>query len=239
MTLTCYVIDDDDHAVDAVVKHVGKTPGLTCIGSNTSPIAALKEIKAQKPDIVFLDVEMPELSGLDVACLLPEDTYTVFITSHSKYAVEAIQKDAVGYLLKPFSNHMFALCVEKVRARIQKTRRHSENKGQDKIFINAGTKGKITQVAIGEILYIEALKNMICIHTRREDFLSRVSIKNIASQLPISAFVRIHRSYIVNIELIRSVEGNTITMLDDVPVPFGELYKSGFMDVIKSRMING
>ncbi|WP_379093954.1 LytR/AlgR family response regulator transcription factor [Pedobacter sp. UC225_65] len=239
MTLTCYVIDDDGHAVDATVKNIEKTPGLRCIGYNTDPIIALEEIKAQKPQIVFLDIEMPELSGLEVAGLLPEDAYIVFITSHSKYAIEAIEKDAVGYLLKPFSYHMFIMCIEKVKARVQKADKHNDNKGQDTIFINSGTKGKITQVVITEILYLGALKNVICIYTNQENYTSRISIKNICSKLPASIFVRIHRSYVVNIEHIRSVEGNTITMLNGVALPFGELYKNDFMDKIQSRLIKG
>jgi two-component system LytT family response regulator len=239
MTLTCYVIDDDDHAVDAVVKNVERTPGLICVGSCTDPVIALNEIKTQKPDIVFLDIEMPELSGIEMATLLPEDAYIIFITSHSQYAIEAIEKNASGYLLKPFSYHIFALCVEKVKALIKKVGKQNENKDKERIFINAGTKGKIIQIVVAEIRYIEALKNMICIHTEQENYLSRVSIKNISLQLPTATFVRIHRSYIINIEHIRSVEANTITMLNDVLIPFGELYKSRFMDLISSGMIKG
>lgn len=237
MNLTCYVLDDDAHAVDAVVKNIDKTPELICVGNNTNPTTALKEIKLTKPDIVFLDVEMPELSGIEVADLLPEGTLIVFITSHSKYAVEAIQKHAVGYLLKPFSFHMFVSCVNKIRDRIVKAESTKQVTSINKLFINSGTKGKIIQITISEILYIEALKNMVCIHTQQQDYHLRVSIKNILTQLPAALFVRVHRSYIVNIDLIRSVEGDTVTILNDISVPFGELYKSRFIGVIKSRTL--
>ncbi|KQB99155.1 LytTR family DNA-binding domain-containing protein [Pedobacter sp. Hv1] len=240
MNLTCYVVDDDCHAVNAVVKHIEKTPELTCIGTHTDPIAALKEIKLKQPDLVFLDVEMPELSGIEVASLLPEGTFIVFITSHSKYAVEAIQKDAIGYLLKPFSYHMFVTCIDKIKARTQKTDMdNNNNKDWGKIFLNTGTKGKLTQINVSEIRYVEALKNTISIHAQKEVFLLRSSIKNIIAQLPNKVFIRIHRSYIVNIDHIRSVDGSTVTLLNDAIIPFGEQYKARFMDCIRSRTIKG
>ena len=229
MTLTCYVLDDDDHAVNAVVKHIEKIPELTCVGKNTDPIIALREIKLKTPNIVFLDIEMPELSGIQVAGLLPEGTFIVFITSHSKYAIEAIEKHAVGYLLKPFSFHMFVTCVNKIRDRILKSESPKLDTSIDKLFINSGSKGKITSIAFAEILYIEALDNSICIFTHNNSYKSRVGIKSIEVTLPTKNFARIHRSYIVNIDHIISIENNIVTMSSNALFPFGESYKSKFM----------
>jgi two-component system LytT family response regulator len=238
---TCYIIDDDIHAIEATAKYIVKTPNLTLLGSNTNPLVALEQIRSsqQKLDIVFLDVEMPELSGIDLADLLDPSIAVVFTTSHSKYALQAFQKDAFDFLLKPFSFEMFLKAIEKVRSRIQNVEPKNSNNDIEKIFINIGTKGKIVQLVISEILYIEALDHVACIYTQSEKYMSRVSIKTIESQLPTTIFIRTHRSFLVNIDLIKSIEGNMATMSNGISIPFGELYRRRFMDKIKSRIING
>jgi two-component system LytT family response regulator len=233
--MTCYIIDDDEHAIHAIIKYADKLPYLNVIGSHTNPLMALEEIsKEKKPDIVFLDVEMPELSGIDVADVLDKTIAVVFTTAHAKYALQAFQKDVVDFLLKPFSFNMFVKCLDKINTK--RTTQPKPIKPLEKVFINSGIKGKIIQIAIAEILYIESLKHMVCIHTINEDHLMRMSIKKIEGQLPNSIFVRIHRAYIVNIDHINAVEGNNVT-LNKIVIPLGELYKNNFMESISHRTI--
>lgn len=114
---TCYIIDDDSYAIDALTKYINELPWLSIIGSQTNPLLALNEIEnGPQPDIVFLDVEMPELSGLEVADRLPQQTLVIITTAYRQYAFDAFEKQVMGFLLKPFSFRMFAKTLDKVKS---------------------------------------------------------------------------------------------------------------------------
>lgn len=232
--ITCYIIDDDIHSIEAITKNIVKTPNVTLLGSNTNPLVALEEIRNRKtPDIVFLDVEMPELSGIEVADLLDPSIAVVFTTSHSKYAFQAFQKDAVDFLLKPFSFEMFLKCINKIKNKISSSPNHTQEADKTSIFVNAGIKGKIIQIEFAEVTHIEAIEHSVYFNLPTEKIATNISIKKIQDKLPTKTFIRIHRTYIVNISFIKVVEANQITLKNGVQIPLGDVYRNNLMSKIK------
>lgn len=235
--LTCYIVDDESWSIESTTRHIDRMPNIIVIGNNTNPLIAIKEIKEKKPDIVFLDVEMPELSGIDVADLLPRSINTVFTTSHSKYALKAFEKDASDFLLKPFTFEQFVKCVNKLENKINLINRNPEPLENEKIFINTGVKGNFLQVPVDQIIYVKAVEHSITIKTIDDGFITRISLKEVEDKLPASKFSRVHKAYIVNIDLILSIEANTILMQNKTVIPFGGVYKKIFLDKIRIRTL--
>ncbi len=231
---TCYLIDDDGYAIEALARYIEKVPWLTIVGSHTNPLLALAEIQSGiRPDIVFLDVEMPELSGVEVAKLLPKGIALVFTTSYRQYAFEAFQQDAMDFLLKPFSLEQFLGCINKVRGKIEPKPNSVEETSSTKIFVNPGSKGKIVQVELTEVTHVEATDHAVCIHLLTERVVTNMSIKKIQERLPVKTFIRIHRAYIVNIDLIKVIEASLVTLKNGVQVPLGEAYRTKLMGRIR------
>ncbi|MEE1945379.1 LytTR family DNA-binding domain-containing protein [Pedobacter sp. KR3-3] len=234
--LTCYIIDDDIYSIESVIKHIEKMPNLSLIGSSTSPLIGLEELQTgEKPDIVFLDIEMHELSGTDIADLLPDDVAIIFTTGYVKKAHEAFEKNATDFLLKPYSFERFVKAVSKVSSTsVQPDKIYQK----EKIFIKTGEKNSIVSIRVSEILYVEALKNYTHIYARGNKYVARASLKEVHEILPYSLFSRVHRSFIVNIMAIKSIETDDVIIMDnDSTVPLGELYKSSFMKGIRSKTI--
>jgi len=235
----CYIVDDETFSIEALEGYINKMPELILLKSFTNPLVALKEIRlGAQPDIVFLDVDMPELSGLAVADLLPESISIVFSTAHAKYALNAFQKDAVDFLLKPYSFETFEKTITKI-----KRRRNLSDAAQlakppiKSIFINPGTKGTVTQIVLSEILYIETKDHLIEIHLQTETLTSNIGLQGMLDQLANDSFVRIHRSYIVNIDYIKSIENNNIRLKTNKEIPLSTSYKIELLQKIKHRTI--
>lgn len=233
--LTCCVIDDDQFAIKNISDYIARMAQLELTGAYLSPVQALKDIRNWKmPDIVFLDIEMPELSGLDVAELLAPSISIIFTTAHSKYALNAFEKNAVDYLLKPFTFEKFTKAVLKVSER-KKNKVQAPQHSIDQIFINPGVKGKLLQVHLCEITHIEALDHSICIHQLNEKTISNMGINKIQERLPENRFARVHRSFIVNIPQVRSIDANEIILRNNVAIPLGETYREEFFAKIQER----
>jgi DNA-binding LytR/AlgR family response regulator len=232
--LTCYLIDDDDYAIEALTKYIDKVPWLSVIGSNTNPIHALAEIQSgAMPDIVFLDVEMPELSGIELAKLLPKELAVVFTTSYKEYAFNAFQQDAVDFLLKPFSFETFLKCVNKLRNKTSPLKQDVQKIPRPYLYVNPGVKGRIVQVDLAMVTHIEAIEHSVCFHLLTEKITTNISIKKIQEKLPPSSFVRIHRTFIVNVSYAKTIEANLIMLSTGTQIPLGEAYRAALMRVIK------
>ncbi len=235
MTLTCYAIDDESRSVKTITDYIEKTPHLELIGSHTNPLIAIAEIEqGQRPDIVFLDIEMPELSGIDVNDLLDPSISVVFTTAHSKYALQAFEKNAVDFLLKPFSFEMFLKSVNKVRGIRAIKKNNKPEPDCMQIFVNPGVKGKIVQIDLTEVTHIEAMDHSVCFHLPTERVVTNMSIKKIQEKIPTSKFIRVHRAYIVNINYIKIIDANEITLRNGMQIPFGEVYRHALMNKVQS-----
>ncbi|RYE59119.1 MAG: response regulator transcription factor [Sphingobacteriales bacterium] len=236
--LTCYIIDDEEFSIEDAKRDIQNMPNLKLIGYNANPLLALKEIHESRPDIVFLDVEMPQLSGIDVAKQLSQTIAIIIRTAHVRHAQNAFDIDAVDFLFKPYRFERFVKAVRKAEQFLMNSPLNRQKAIPKTIFVNSIVKGKVNQITVSEIIYIEAVDHVISIHTQKETFTSRMSLKDCEEKLPMVSFTRVHRAFIVNIDLITSFNGDTVTMTNNFVVSFGELYKQLFKDKIKSRILN-
>lgn len=236
MNLTCYIIDDEYHSVEILEKYINQTPGLELTGSSTNPLLALEELcKITTPDIVLLDVDMPQLNGLDVADLIGSASNIIFTTSYREYAPEAFEKNAVDYLLKPINYTRFLKAVTRVRSTI------SSATDQPIInpffFVKSNIKGKFNRITIEKILYIENIGNYIIIHMIDEKVTTYLTLAEVLSKLPTESFSRIHQSYIINHAVINSLEYGQVRLAGELSIPIGSTYRTAFREKIQPALL--
>ncbi|MBC6491704.1 LytR/AlgR family response regulator transcription factor [Flavihumibacter stibioxidans] len=234
--ITCYIVDDEYHAITVLVEYIQKTPGLKLASYRENPLEAFQEFQENGfPDVVFLDIDMPQLSGLDLAGLIGNNSLIIFTTAFDHYAMNAFDKNARDYLLKPISYERFLLSVQRIFSHI-KTKQPSEG-DQDFFFIQTDSKGKLIKVKFDDIYYIAGLKNYVTVFTNQGNHITYVTLKKMEDQLP-SNFLRIHKSYIVNINKVKSVEGNEIRLADGkFRIVMGATYKKTFFNMIQYKTI--
>lgn len=237
MNFTCYIIDDEPDAVALLRDYIGRTPGLELIGSSLNPLVALDEITSSNaPDITFLDVDMRQLSGLDLAGMVNLYTTVVFTTAFSEYALEAFEKEAFDYLLKPIDYERFAKCIQKARRKINRPT-HAAVTGTDDFFnIKSEIKGRMVRIRFEDVMYIEGAVNYIQIHTRDEKHMTYLTIKEIARHLP-DYFARIHRSFIVNVNFIKVIERGRLKLHNGEDLTMGDHYKQQFLESMDAQLI--
>ncbi|MCH5685574.1 LytTR family DNA-binding domain-containing protein [Niabella sp. W65] len=177
-----------------------------------------------EPDIVFLDIDMPGLSGLEVASLLKNRTNIIFVTGHRQYGPEAYSLDAVDYILKPFSYERLVQAIEKVKQRIL-----SGNSDRAFVFLHDAGRNEKIKLFKDDIQYIEALPNYTKVVTKDKQYLTSFKLKEAGKIISGSSFIRVHKSYVVNIQNIHTVTGNVIQMENAVRIPIGRSYKEAFM----------
>ncbi len=232
---TCYVVDDEPHAIETLVSYIDKAPGLELLGSSTNPLEALDLINTSvHPDITFLDVDMPQLSGLDLAGLISDRTAVIFTTAFPNHALAAFEKNAVDYLLKPISFERFLNSVKKVSVQL---RAHIQNPANDHIFIKANIKGKVTRLNFTDIVYVESIKNYVIIYTEKEKMITYLTMKELEAALPPEKFFRVHKSFMVNSERIKTVNGVNILLQNEMMIPLGQMYKTALQDYINAKLV--
>ena len=223
--MNCVIIDDDQMSRRIIEEYVRKTDFLALRYSFSNAVDAINNIKNEDPvDLVFLDIEMPEMSGIDFLNTLSTPCQIVIISSKEKYALEAFEYNVTDYLLKPILYSRFYKAVEKANNRYEKTREIKE--GDNEIFIKKHT--KLVRVRYDEILWIEALENYVMITTYNDKFTIHFTMKAIESKLPSNVFLRVHRSYIVNKSKIAVIEDNSIGIEyeDEIKyIPIGKSYR--------------
>ncbi|MDN5288976.1 MAG: hypothetical protein JWR38_5250 [Mucilaginibacter sp.] len=239
MNQTCYIVDDEFHAIEILNGFISKTTGLELVGSSTNPLKALEEVSSGiPPNITFLDVDMPELSGLEFAGLVNNYTNVIFTTSHREYALEAFEKEAVDYLLKPISYERFLKSIQKIRkspALVNAT----DIAQEPFLFVRIGTQNKFTRIQIHEIHYIVAALNFVEIYVKEQKITSYMSLSEILSRLPVTVFSRIHKSYIVNHQYIATLEYSLVIMTDHAILPIGRTHRKDFHQKIKASFSSG
>ncbi|OCX54306.1 hypothetical protein BEL04_08590 [Mucilaginibacter sp. PPCGB 2223] len=226
MTLTCYIVDDEPHAITVLRDYIESTPELTLIGSSTDPLKALAEITApEPPDITFIDVDMPGINGLEFARLTGRQTMIIFTTAFREYAVEAFERHAEDYLVKPVFYERFLSAVQ--RARQNKLNR-SPIANPLSFFVKTGVKGKLVRVQCDEIQYIEGADAYIRICLKREQLMTYMTLSQVMKHLPATRFTRIHKSYIVQDGAVRVLEPGQVKLEDGTVLPIGPAYRDAF-----------
>ena len=227
MTLNCLIVDDEPLALDLLESYVSRTPFLHLVDRCDSAIKALSVVEETPVDLIFLDIQMPELNGLELSRLVGNKVKIIFTTAFEQYAIEGFRVDALDYLLKPFNYSEF------LRAATKALRTHP---APESIFVKSDY--KLVQVQLKDILYIEGLKDYIRIQTEDgQGILTLMSMKSIEDFLPADTFVRVHRSYIVNMNKIKTIERNRI-IFGKVYIPISDSYKDRFTELLNKRAIN-
>ncbi|MEZ0611722.1 LytR/AlgR family response regulator transcription factor [Fibrella sp. WM1] len=241
---TCYIVDDEIAAIDVIRNYIGQTDNLTLIDSFTNPVEALKAIKKQPADVIFLDINMPNISGLDFVNLLPEEISVIFTTAYPDYALDGYEHNAVDYLLKPVAYDRFLKAVDKfgkLTNNANAPKAEPINGASDYIFVKTDYKGKFIKVNFNDIIYVEGLKNYLSIYTGDEQrIITMMSMKEMEEVLPKTSFLRVHKSYLVSFDRIKAVDGNQILLTNQKAyIPLGEGYRKVFFDTLREKIHGG
>lgn len=255
MILNCCIIDDEPLALDLLESYVLKTPFLKLTGKYLGALQAMNELQSSEVDLIFLDIQMPGLNGLDFSRMIGEKARIIFTTAFNQYALDSYKVNALDYLLKPISYIDFLQAANKALRWFEIVRRPantavavpvaeptppsptSEKDDIDSIFVKSGY--KLVQVKLASILYIEGLKDYIKIYTEDEvkPLLSLMSMKSMEELLPSGRFMRVHRSYIVQIDKIKIIDRNRI-VFGKTYIPISDSYKKEFAAFLSNRSIN-
>jgi two-component system LytT family response regulator len=235
--INCIIVDDEQHAIDILVHYVQQVPHLQLAGSTTNPMEALQMVSSQKIDLVFLDVQMPELSGIDFIKAINGKAKVILTTAYSEFALESYELDVVDYLLKPIRFTRFLQAVQKVAAITESTASHIQEE-DDYIFVKTESKGKYLKINLTDIDYLEGMKNYVAIHCSGKKTLVLTSMKELEERLPKNQFMRVHKSFIIAISRITGIEGNRVLLKgvnDEILI--GDSYKPELMELVKNKMI--
>ena len=233
MILTCAIVDDEPLALSLLESYVQKTPFLTLEGKYSNVIQAMKELTGKELDLIFLDIQMPELTGLEFSKILPKRTRVVFTTAFNQYAVDGYRVNALDYLLKPISYVDF---LEAANRALQWFEMLQKPNGDEMKSIFVKSEYKLIQIELDDILYIEGLKDYVKIYTEKNPrpILSLMNMKAVEQLLPPSLFIRVHRSYIVQKNKITVIDHGRI-VFGKTYIPISDTYKQAFQDFLEQR----
>ena len=230
MIIQCAIIDDEPLAAGLLESYVKKTPYLSLIGTYTSALTAMKDLREKPAQLLFLDIQMPELSGIEFAKILPKDTKIIFTTAFPQYAIEGYKVNAIDYLLKPVSYEDFLRSTDKVVDWVVSTQKQDAYRADRFMFVKS--EYKLQRVCLDDILYIEGLKDYVRIHLKNgEKVMSLMSMKKIEDYLPHPEFLRTHRSFIVRMPEVRTIDRFRI-VFDEVFVPISDNYKEDVLQYL-------
>lgn len=230
--LTCYVVDDERHALERICDYVQQTAGLKLIGSATDSITASGFLSKTAPDILFTDIEMPHMTGLELAQVAGKNCAVIFTTAHVDFALEAFDSNGLAYLLKPVPYAKFLKAINRV-IELKK----QATKEEEYLFIRGDVKGKMHRVELKEIIYLESAQNYVNITLENGSVTTYMMISEMAKVLPENQFSRVHRSFIINHQKISYLTANQAVMKDGTHVPLSESYKAAFLNKIQPRTL--
>lgn len=233
--LSCLVIDDEPLAIQLLQDHVSKIPFLKLEGTFINPLEALISLNRNPVDLIFLDIQMPQLNGVQFMELLNQRSMVVITSAYQEYAIEGFEHNVIDYLLKPISFERFYRAVEKAHnnknphTALQVSQRFPSHAG----YIFVKVENKMLRVELDDIIYIEGLKNYVSIFTKTQRIVTLQVMKQLEEILPPGRFVRVHKSFIVALDKIHSIERQEIHLKDKI-IPIGNTYSDHFFKVLES-----
>lgn len=235
MTITCSIIDDEPLAASLLESYVKKTPYLSHVGTYNSAITAMKDLRDTPVQLLFLDIQMPELSGIEFAKILPKDTKIIFTTAFNQYAIEGYKVNALDYLLKPISYQAFLTSTDKAVEWFAAQKKQDLCREDRFMFVKSDY--KLVRVSLDDILYIEGLKDYIRIYLRSgEKIMSLMSMKKLEEYLPQPEFLRVHRSWIVRMPEVTTIDRFRI-VFGDLFIPISDNYKEQVQAYLDSHTL--
>ena len=237
--LTCMIVDDEPLAVRLLESYVEKTPDLQLLASYTDSITAINAVKEQKPDLLFLDIQMPNLDGMELAHSLPAETRVIFTTAFKEYAFESYEVNALDFLLKPIRYNKFLNAVEKAKKqKLPQKEAILSSTQQNTVFIRVD--GEWRNVVIDKIIYVSCIKDYVMFYLDDETrpLITHLTMKAVEQMLPSEKFLRIHRSYIVAIDKIRKIDRNDCVYIGKEIIHVPDGYQQAFQNFIETRSFN-
>ena len=237
--IRCLAIDDEPLALQQLAAYIGKIPFLELVDECQSAIEAKRIMENDMIDAIFIDINMPDLNGMDFVRSLAAPPLVVFTTAYSEYAVDGFKVDAVDYLLKPFGLDDFKRAANKVKKQYDliNTATVSQVDDDDALFLK--TEYKVVRIQIKDIRYVEGMSEYLRIYMEGQPMLIIVllSMKKMEERLPASSFMRVHRSYIINLKKIQEVNKSRIIMDSDTYIPIGDIYKETFNEYLNTKFL--
>ncbi len=236
--LKCIVVDDEPLAVKMLEGFIARTPFLTLSASFNDPVLALSEIRAQVPDLVFLDIQMPDLDGMELSRMLPSQTRIIFTTAFKQYAFDSYEVSALDFLLKPIRYQKFLEAAEKAREwfTLKEAAASSTSPSAEKSSIFLKVDGVLQKVELSDIQYVESMKDYVMFHlaSARQPLVTHLTMKAVEDMLPPERFMRIHRSFIIGLSHIASVTPQADVKVGDALLHVSEGYRTAFDQYLAS-----
>lgn len=235
MKFKCIIVDDEPPATRILENYIGKVSFLEKVGVFNDSLKALEFLNTQAVDVIFLDIQMPQLTGLQISRIISKDIKVIFTTAYPDFALEGFELNAVDYLLKPISFERFYQAVSKLNTE-PKMEVSSNSNSSDFIFVKTDGKNKFQKLFLEEILYVESLQNYVCIHTLKQQIITHSSLKNVIESLPEKDFIQIHKSYVIAVKQIESTDSFSI-FINAKELPIGATFKDAFFERIDQNKI--
>ena len=242
MPLTCIIVDDEPLAVKLIESFVAKTPDLKLLGSFTDSVEAINVVKEQKPNLLFLDIQMPDLNGMELAHMIPTETRVIFTTAFKEYAFESYEVSALDFLLKPIRYNKFMVAVEKAKewfsSRSVENGVKTENSAATNLFVRVD--GELRNITIENIIYVNGMKDYVMFYMDGEakPLITHLTMKAVEEMLPPDKFLRVHRSYIIAVDKIRKVDRNDCIYIGNEIIHVPDGYQEAFHIFLGTRTIN-
>lgn len=224
--IKCIIVDDEPLAVSLLGSYVEKIPFLDLVFSTENPIEALEFIQKNDADLVFLDIQMPELTGINFMKIVGDKMKYILTTAYSEYALEGYEHNVVDYLLKPISFDRFSKSVMKAQERFPV----AEASEAGHFFVKSS--GQQHRINFDEILYVESIKDYVNIKTETQEYIVLDTLKSLENQLPAN-FTRIHKSFILNLDKVKSLNSKKVILISEHEISVGEMYKSNLLEKLK------
>lgn len=235
--MKCLIVDDEPLAIDVIKSHLSGHDGLELVGTSSNAIQAAEMLRKNQVDLLFLDIQMPEVTGIDFLKSLEQPPLVVFTTAYAEYAVEGFELDAIDYLLKPISRDRFDKAIAKAKEYYAlKHGNEVDNTELDEEFIFVKANQKLIKISYDDIQYIEAFADYVKIFIPEKRIVTLQTMKKMEKKLPSDKFCRIHRSFIAGLKHIESYNTSEVE-INGVKLPIGKNYKEGFMENMKSNKI--
>lgn len=229
MKIKCIAIDDEPLALQQIESYIEKTPFLEAVGYCQSAFEAIELLAKSEVDLLFADINMPDVNGLDFVRSLERRPQVIFITAYSEYAFEGFKVDALDYILKPISYTDFLRAATKAKNWFELNRKEPEFVETKNDYLFVKSEYKLIRISLSDINYIESANEYIQIHLiNKEVVTTLIRLKVMEDQLPRERFMRVHRSFIVNLDQVKVIERNRIVFDRNVYIPVGEQYKEAF-----------
>jgi len=236
--IRCLVIDDEPFALEQLVGYIKQTTGLTLTAQCQSAVQALDILKKTAVDLMFVDINMPDLNGMDFVKSLKEPPKVIFTTAYSEYALEGFRVEAIDYLLKPIAYSDFLKAAERAKAWFEHTQSPKAQVSSKDRFLFIKSEYKIVRIRFEDIRFIESMREYVRIHLVNEKpVMTLTSMKKMEETLPEEDFMRVHRSYIVNLNKITTIERNRIIFDDKYRIPVSEQYKERFQEYLNNNFL--